>query len=615
MKSCNDNIIEKICDNYNNSNYSESAYRWVVPDINPFKLKEYQKNGDVSELLARVLINRRISIDDLKKIKEVDSFMLMLDEYIDRIVDLDIAAEKVLAELGKKNTKVFVYTDYDADGITSAGIVNDFFSNLFSYFALPKENLSIHVPERKDGYGLNQKWCEGLAAKKTDADNYLVITFDNGVTKNNEVECLLKAGIDVIVTDHHEPEAELPSCIVVDPKKDTERFGEELCGAGLAFLLCVKIYKLIKHELDKANLLAFSESLQRCLGLAAMGTIADMMNMTVFNLAMTRAGLAYLNCFEYIPVNCLRDSFNMVEITSKDIGFNIAACLNACGQMNLANLGYELLESFDKDESIIREKAEKIYKIYSKNKDITRKMKVLIQKEIDCGRFDDDKICIYPIAGIPYGIAGKLAQHISNSTNKPAIVLIEEDKEEMNGSARCASGNLDLLSILKPFVEKGEIKKANGHKSACGVVFYKEYLDTIAEHISDYISSLEESGEIELPQKKTLYIDKEISIDDICEKTYMELISMPYSMNFASPNLLISGTIERVSVSKSNPNNICYTLKDENTGKSVSIWAWNLYPKLYDATKHTAMKIVGNLNRFFQNPKTFTLDIVDMKFY
>lgn len=615
MISRKDNIIEKICNDYNSDQYSKSAYKWVVPEINPFRLADYQKNGEVSEILARVLINRGIDVDDFKKIKEVESFMTLLDEYVNKIVGIEAAAESILTELRKENTKIFVYTDYDADGITSGGIVNDFFSCLYSYLGLERKNLTIHVPERKDGYGLSLKWCESLAAGKAEEDNYLVVTFDNGVTKNAEVEYLINAGIKVIVTDHHEPEAILPPCLIVDPKKDEDRFGEELCGAGLAFLLCVKIYNLIKAELDEKDLEAFRESLQRCLGLAAMGTIADMMNMTVFNLAMTRAGLAYLNCFEYIPVNCLRDSFNMVEITSKDIGFNIAACLNACGQMNLANLGYELLESFDKDESIIREKAEKIYKIYSKNKDITRKMKVLIQKEIDCGRFDDDKICIYSIAGIPYGIAGKLAQHISNSTNKPAIVLIEEDKEEMNGSARCASGNLDLLSILKPFVEKGEIKKANGHKSACGVVFYKEYLDTIAEHISGYISSLEESGEIELPQKKTLYIDKEISIDDICEKTYMDLISMPYSMNFTSPNLLISGTIERVSVSKSNPNNICYTLKDENTGKSVSIWAWNLYPKLYDATKHTAMKIVGNLNRFFQNPKTFTLDIVDMKFY
>ena len=620
MNNSKENIITSLCKGFGDDEYTETNYKWVIPEISPLALKEYEEKSDVPDILARVLINRGISVDEYGVITDGGAFRDLMDEYISKIKDLDIVAEKIVEKIHeqyadkKSNITTYAFCDYDMDGITSGAIFNDFFSNLYKILDIDKDQLKVHIPERKDGYGLNMKWCETLVQNKKDDDNYFVITFDNGVTKVAEIQYLINSGIEVIVTDHHEPEEYLPSCLVLDPKKDEDRFGEELCGAGVAFLLCMKIYYLIKDELLDEDKLILSDSIQRCLGLAAMGTIADMMPMTVFNLALTKTGLDILNYIYYPPITCLKDCFNLVEITSKDIGFNIAAAINACGQMNEAWRGYELFKLHEETLEENRTRAEAIHKIYKKNKDITKKMKDMLQVEIDSGRFDKSKICIYPIKDIPYGIAGKLAQYISSSMSKPAIVLIDEGKEEIKGSARCAGDNMDLLRILKPFVDNGQIKFANGHKAACGVVFYRKYLDVIENNIGEYISELEATGEIERQEKKVLYIDKVISLGDISESNYQYLTSIPYSMNFSSPNLMVEGIIDKVSVSKSNPNNVCYTLKDPKTNRKTNIWVWNIYPKLYNESKYSKMRIVGSLNRNFMNPQYFTIDVVDIKF-
>lgn len=620
MNNSKENIITSLCRGFGDDEYIETNYKWVIPEISPLTLKEYEEKGGVPDILARVLINRGIGVDEYEVIKDGEAFRGLMDEYINKINDLDIIAERIVEKIHEQyadknsNITTYAFCDYDMDGITSGAIFNDFFSSLYSILDIDKDRLEVHIPERKDGYGLNMKWCEALVQDKKADDNYFVITFDNGVTKVAEIQYLINNGIEVIVTDHHEPEEYLPSCLILDPKKDEDRYGEELCGAGIAFLLCMKIYYLIKDELLDEDKIILSDSIHRCLGLAAMGTIADMMPMTIFNLALTKTGLDILNYIYYPPITCLKECFNLVEVTSKDIGFNIAAAINACGQMNQAWRGYELFKLYEESLEENRARAKEIYKIYKKNRDITKKMKDMLQIEIDSGRFDESNICVYPIKDIPYGIAGKLAQYVSSSTGKPAVVLIDEGKEEIKGSARCAGGNMDLLKVLKPFVDNGQIKFANGHKAACGVVFYRKYLDVIENNIGSYIAKLEADGEIERQGKKVLYIDKVISIDDICESNYHCLTSIPYSMNFSSPNLMVEGIIENVSISASNSNNICYTLKDPKTNRKISIWVWNIYPRLYNEDEFSKMRIVGSLNRNFRNPQNFTLDVVDIKF-
>lgn len=578
-----------------------TTYNWLFQSPNPLKVAEYTAHG-ISEFMANVLINRNISVDQYKKIAK--GFNELRDRYADNIVDLGKAVAK-FRELEKDpEFKVFVYCDYDTDGITSAAIANMFLTPLY--------NTEIYVPERGEGYGMSMEWCEKVVKKKKETDKFLVITFDNGVTKNKEVEYLKANGIEVIITDHHEPDGELPDCIVVDPKKDKSRFGEELCGAEIAYFFFYKYLKTYDNLQDAA----VKEVLNKALGLAAIGAVGDMVPMTDFNLSLVKHGLEYLNKDEYEPIKVLKDAFKLPELSSKDIGFNISACINACGQMGEAKAAYGLFNEESEEE--LEEIGRKIYHKYENNRDITRNMKAKIDVELSKGLFKDDKICLYITKEIPAGIVGKLAQHIANSTNKPAIVFLDNGEDKIKGSGRNGSSGINLLNLLTPLKKKGLISFANGHSAACGCGFYKSTMDTVLEELNKRIIEMEENGEIERKEKQDILIDQIISFDEINKSTYYDSLTMPYSMNFKAPVLMIEGEILEVAESKNNPKNICYKLADMRSSYEdptiISIWAWDVHPEDYNPALHTSMKIIGNINRNFRNPKTFTLDILDLKF-
>ena len=588
-------------------------YQWIYKSANPLLLAEYRAHG-FSDILSRVLINRNVGVNDYDIIK--NGTEVKMAEYIDGIHNLKIASLLLLNELRRRrDTKVFAFCDYDADGITSAAIAKTMLEEIYGILQMPLENIQVYVPERSEGYGMNIDWCEEIISKKEENDNCVVLTFDNGISKVKEVSFLQRCGVKVIITDHHEPEMTIPSCMVVDPKAYAGRFGEELCGAEIAFLFFKSIINLICDEGDcpAAVISQALDKLNDMLCLAAIGCIADMMNMnSLFNLSLTSLGLEKINQGRYQPVAELKTLFNLKEVTSKDIGFSIAAAINACGQMGRANLAFSLFT--ETDEFKVTEIAEEIYRMYNRNKNLTKKYKDELQSEIDDGMFKENKVCVHIVKDVPHGIAGKLAQSISNLTGKPAIVLVDDGEDALKGSGRAGDSAIDLISVLQPFVKKKHFKYANGHKAACGVAVDREYLEYIQGELDEYVGKLEAEGKIMLPEAKPLIIDKVVTINDLNERTYKELNNLPYSMNFSHPNLMIDGEIIGMKRSKSNPNNVCYTLRDVNTGRAMDIWAWNLYPQMYNPELHKELKVVGNLNRNFMSPNNFTLDIIDMKF-
>lgn len=594
-------------------------YVWKYRNMNPIAEKSYEM-ADIPKILSKVLYNRGYTADDYEIIN--DGIFEMTNYYRENIPCMEAAAKRINRALLDSNTQIYIFSDYDTDGITSAAIFHDIAFSLAKYDEHYNNNFVIHIPERIDGYGLNTDWCTKVIAEKNKPENqekdFLVITFDNGITKNMQIDYLRKNNIEVIVTDHHEPGDKIPSGIVVDPKKDDEKVGEELCGAGISWIIAYRLYQLclatFKNKEKEKDL---TESLKRALEYAAIGTVGDMMPMTLFNLSLVKKGLACLNekdknnsplvdLIEELKKNSKTMAF---EITSKDIGFTIAAAINACGQMGYANKAMNLF--------LGNGTAESVRECLNISQNETKKAKTVIDKDLEQGRFDNDLICIYTMFDIPKGIAGKLSNHICSCTGKPAIVLASDKNSltnEISGSARCSNPTIDILNLLKKLENDNIIKSAAGHKAACGVVFYKDKIEEAKNKLNEMIVENIEKNESEINPKADLYIDDTIEIKDIVYKNYKDINNMPYSMNFSAPNFLFKGYIEKVKISSSNKNNICYTIRDLIGNSTIDIWVWNKKAQEYKDNKPSKISIVGNLSRNFLKPGQITLDVVDLRF-
>jgi len=591
-------------------------YNWIYKRPHPLLLKDFESHK-ISNILAKIISNRGLSYEDYNRIE--NSFWDMVFNYCDNIVNMNAAAKKILKALADNEYKIFIFSDYDTDGTTSAAIAQKVWTEFQTY--LKKGNpIEVYIPNRHNGYGLNMNWCEELVMrKKKDPDHkYMVVTFDNGVTKVKEIKYLRNNNIETIVTDHHEPDKEIPEGIVVDPKKDSEKIGEELCGAGISWLLCVQLYRVFfenkNNDMDFKKALSFP--LQYGLGYAAIGTVADMMPMTVFNIALVYHGLKFLNESKNrprIPIDALKDCFNIQEITGKDIGFSIGAAINACGQIEKIETAYNFLIESDASQMIKR--AEAVYEEYNNIKTLTKKVKSLIQKDIDDGYYDNKKFCLILIKeNIPHGILGKLANHVTTCTGKPAAaILVQENKNELKGSGRCQNSSINLLELLQPFIKKGLLKTANGHKSACGIVIYADKVEELQRALDAKIEALEECGEVTLKPVNDLVIDSSIDVTDINMSLFNEINKLPYSMNFNAPVLCLNGEVIEVGHSKNNVNNVKYIIKSQFNDKFIEVWTWNYKPDIFNKNIHKKISIAGNLVRDFRNPKNLTLDVIDIK--
>lgn len=591
-------------------------YNWIYKEPNPFLINDYEEH-QVPRLLARVLANRDMDYDTFQKIRH--KFWDMFYDYMKNIVNLNEAADRIIEIMKDPNYRIFIFSDYDADGITSASTVLKTWPLIRRDICdtEPYYSIDCYVPNRKEGYGLNMDWCRNLVDDfKQESYNvikYVVITFDNGVSKVDEVKYLQNNGIEVIVTDHHEPQQTLPDCLIVDPKKDTNKFGEELCGSGIAWILTMAIFMKLKEDKIKLNEDTINQ-IKASIGNAAVGTVADMMPMTPFNISLVYNGLKYLNS-DNKPIPCpydpLKEYFNIDKITGKDIGFNIGAAINGCGQMGDI---ISALHLFACEPEEMESAAARVYELYSKARDITKKAKKKLDDEIAAGLFKEDLFCIYVAEDVPEGIAGKLANHITNTLGKPAIVTISNNNQnEWKGSGRSGNYTIDLLDILRPLIKEGLLKEAAGHKAACGVVLYPDKINELRKAVNDSVAKKIENGESRLKIVSNISVDAQIGVKDINKDTYNLLCEIPYSMNFSNPIFSIHGELLNVKRSLSNPNNICYTLKDISSRDKIDIWAWNIKPNLYKGNEKY-MQIVGTIEPNFMKPGQITMSVIDLRF-
>jgi single-stranded-DNA-specific exonuclease len=441
--------------------------RWKLPDEEQqSRAAELAAEMSVPRAFAAVLVRHGVTTE-----ADANAFLnpsrdILRDPFL--LPDVEVAIER-LREAVSAGQRVFVCGDYDVDGITSVVVVKK---------CLEAAGLDVdfHIPNRlTDGYGLSVSGVH--AARDTGAK--LIVTVDSGVTGHEEIELAKSFGIDVIVTDHHEPQEQLPNALaVVDPKrKDSDYPYPHLAGVGVA-------YKLMEALAREYRDVAYT--IEECLDLVAVGTVADIVPLDSENRVLTTLGLERLRVTANPGLRALMEVAGVEpgRVQAPHIGFALGPRLNAAGRLGDASIGVELLTT--EDEQVAAEIAKKLDRENKKRRsletevleDATR----LLKESVD---LDRKRSIVLWSEGWHPGVIGIVASRIAKQYNRPTILLAVSDGSG-KGSGRSIPG-FDLHSALVGC--KDFLTSFGGHRHAAGVSLAAEHLPRFRECVEDAVSA------------------------------------------------------------------------------------------------------------------------------
>ncbi len=371
------------------------------------------------------------------------------DPYL--INDMQKAVDRIMNAI-KNREKILVYGDYDVDGITSTFIVYDTLKNLGA-------DVSYDIPNRfVDGYGLTYSKTFDIINE----DINLVITVDNGIKSIAEAKNFKDNNVDLIITDHHERELELPDAYAIIHTSLSEYPFKPLAGVGVAFKL--------SQALIGEEALEYSD-------IAALGTIADMMPLYEENRAIVNVGLRKLANSSNIGLRSLISFLDVINPSVADVQYKIAPRINACGRMKSAKLGVELLQS--ENSAIAVKILSEIEETNNKRKKLT---KTLYDESVSLINHNTSSIIVHS-PRMHEGVIGIVASRLANEYSKVSVVL-KEDEFTYKGSIRSYSG-VDVIYVLNEL--KDLLIRHGGHQNAAGLEFVKENLDEFKRRFNELI--------------------------------------------------------------------------------------------------------------------------------
>jgi single-stranded-DNA-specific exonuclease len=566
--------------------------RWIrKTEITDDQVKDYSTQLNIDIVLARILLNRNI---------DVSTARIMLDEIYDGILEpsllanAEAAAEVIAQYCEDPNAIIFIFGDYDADGVTAGYVM------AMPLREVAKCRIEVYYPERSEGYGLNMDFCKSVVDyAKEENKPVLVITVDNGITKIEEVEYLQSHGVEVIVTDHHVAKENVPNCIIVDPHNNGEpNTFKHLSGCGVAF----KVAQLVQRHFNKYNMMNYTFAV-------AIGTLADVMPLNTENIALVQYGLQQLNSKDCPRgIQYFKDYMGKQKLNALDITWELAPRINACGRMGNIGLASKFFFCEDlESDSEVEDVVLAIEKLNEQRKAATKKA----EKKMSELNFDNDNVCVFDATGCPQGIVGVIAGKLTEKTGKPSIV-IAGTKDELIGSARGIDG-INLQEIFQHEIEKGNLIEFGGHSVAAGITVSKNKIEDLKQSLNEQLEGMNQVTGVINEEEPELIIDDIITLKDINEKMYDIINEIPYdNKTLVSPVFALT-YVQVISyhTSKSNENNICFKLKDE-TGKIMDIWGWGVTKQYEEIGKPSTIHIAGSIDRNFQNKKEFTLKILDL---
>ncbi|MFD1389331.1 single-stranded-DNA-specific exonuclease RecJ [Oceanobacillus oncorhynchi subsp. oncorhynchi] len=410
-------------------------------------------------------------------------------------------AVKRIKEAADNNEKIVVYGDYDADGVSSTVVLLHALNKIGAVY-------EYYIPNRfTEGYGPN----EAAFRQLHQAGFGLIITVDTGIASIHEAEVAKELGLDLIITDHHEPQAEIPDCYTIIHPKLSEAYPfKELAGVGVSLKLAHALLGELPVEV---------------LPYAAIGTIADLVPLVSENRILAAFGLKELQRTSYVGLKALKQVCQLEEgLTEEDIGFRIGPRINAVGRLGDADLAVDLL--LEEDAEIALEMANELNHINEQRKKIVQD---IVDEAMDMVQ-TDKRIIIVAKEGWNEGVLGIVASKLVQKYDRPAIVLaVKPEQGIVKGSARSIPA-FDLfegcMTVRDLFTHFG------GHAQAAGMTLPAENLEPLETALNKLL--FENLSEEDFKQE--LYINAILDMEDINVSLIEEIGRLsPFGMGNSKP--------------------------------------------------------------------------------
>ncbi|MBU1089467.1 single-stranded-DNA-specific exonuclease RecJ [Patescibacteria group bacterium] len=402
--------------------------------------------------------SRENLIENLKKIRGIEECGFHPPE---KLKDLEKAAERIRAAM-KNGERILIVGDYDADGVCASVILFKTLANLGS-------KVSVRLPDRaKHGYGLNAEFVR--EAKKLGVK--LIITVDNGISATQEIELANSFGIDVIITDHHISPDELPNAFaIVNPRqKDCEYPEKNLSGAAVA-------YKLATTLLNQEPITKNSELIDELLALAAIGTLADVCELSGENRMIVTEGLKKIPRTRNPGLRKILANAGLnSKISSEDIGFRIAPRLNAAGRLDSPLIAFQALANKDGEKF-----ADGLEKLNSWRQRLTEKLLAEVEERL--GEIGAERILIAGGENFHPGIIGLAAGRLAEKYHRPAIVMSGAGGKFV-GSCRSPLPEFNITEALRD--NSDLLQKFGGHRGAAGFTLEPKNRAAFEKKMGDY---------------------------------------------------------------------------------------------------------------------------------
>lgn len=475
--------------------------RWTTAEVSPELAGQLAERFGFSRAMARALVAR-----GLTRPEEIERFLQpRLADLTDPFVlpGMDRAVDLILSHI-EQGSSILVYGDYDVDGVTATALMIQVLSKLEAV-------ASPFLPHRiEDGYGLGVETlhrCVEMFRPK------LIITVDCGTSSVEAVREAARMGIDVVVTDHHEPAAEgvAEACAVVNPKLGN--CPEEirmLAGVGVAFKVCHGLVKAARQRqwetADKLDLKSYME-------LVAVGTVADIVPLLQENRILVYHGLQLLNRTQSVGLRTLIEAAGITgPVDTYHIGFMIGPRINAAGRLGNADAALELV--LTEQEPRARVLAQQLDEASRKRQEIEDKIVSEACEDLD-RRFDASRDFGLVVAHPNWhaGVIGIVASRIASRYNRPVVVIGMDPDGVGRGSCRSIPG-FDLLSHLQQCASM--LRRYGGHAMAAGLEVDQQRIPEFTERFNEVCAATLRQGD----HRRQLMVDAWIAPSDIGDLLY-----------------------------------------------------------------------------------------------